>query len=107
MPHLGFTVPQGLGAGRRTWGADGGGWRGGGPGVLVWALLAAPVLTAGQGPLPELLAPGPDQGPGGDGWGGGGGGGPRRGQADRLAQGLSHPSLSGTPPLLPTELSSG
>lgn len=43
-------------------------WR---PGVLVWALAAAPALTAGQGPLPELMAPGPAPGQKGmGGWAG-------------------------------------
>lgn len=58
------------------------------------------MLTAGQGPLPELMAPGPDPGPGGDRLGGG----PGQGRGDSLPQAPSPPSLPGTPFLLPTEL---
>lgn len=80
MPYLGLRAPQELRVGREEpllggvgWVA---GWRSGRPGALMWVLAAAPVLTAGQGLLPELMAPGPDPGLGG---------GPRRGQAEGLA----------------------
>lgn len=58
------------------------------PGVLVCVLVAALVLTDGQGPLSEFMAPGPDPGLQG---------GPRRGQANSLPQTLPPPSLPGMP----------
>lgn len=57
-------------------------------------MAAAPALTAGQGLLPELMAPGPDPGPGGDRPGGG----PSRGQAESLPQALPSSFLPGTHP---------
>lgn len=68
IPHCGLRAPQELVGPREELGK---GWQPGGrvaqgrPGVLVWVLAAAPVLTAGEGPLPEPIAPGPDPGRGG------------------------------------------
>lgn len=96
--HCGSRVPWELGGGQEEGlGRGGDGWRGGRPGAPMWAAAAAPALTAGQGPLPELMAPGFDPGQGGDGTGGG----PSRGQAlHKLCHIL--PSLG--PPPVPTEL---
>lgn len=49
-------MPRELGGREERLGGGRGGWRSGRPSAPVRAVVAAPVLTAGQGSLPELTA---------------------------------------------------